>query len=409
MERGALSDIRVVEYGDFISAPFAAKLFADAGADVVKVEAPYLGDKARRSGPFFKDAPDLERSGLFLYLNTNKQSFTLDLKKPLGARIFKGLIREADILIENQPIDTMKSLGLDYTTLREVNPRLIMTSITPFGQSGPYRNWKASDLIITHMSPLAYSTPYVVEDPERYSPIKPAGHQADFAAGLTAAVMSLVAFHDRRHTGQGQHLDLAAYEAVVATFASFLTTYSYNKEVLPRAKALNPRGGGFGSGGLFPCQDGWIQLHCGMDHQWHNFVKVMGLPAWALDERFGERSSRAMHWDLVEPHITKWTSQHTMEEVYSACQKNHVPCLPCNDTAQLLESEQFRVREFFVQFDHPETGPLTYPGVAFQKSRVPSEERRPAPVLGQHNEEVLCGRLGYSRETLIKLREAEVI
>jgi crotonobetainyl-CoA:carnitine CoA-transferase CaiB-like acyl-CoA transferase len=156
---GALADLKVVEYADSISGSYCGKLMADLGADVIKIEAPTSGDTARKTGPFPNDIPDAEKSGLFLYLNTNKRSVTLDLTTKAGADIFRELVKTADVLIENTHPSTMAGLGLDYESLSQINPRLVMTSVTPFGQSGPYSQWKGNDLICTHMSGLAFHTP----------------------------------------------------------------------------------------------------------------------------------------------------------------------------------------------------------------------------------------------------------
>ncbi len=198
MVQGALYDLKILEYAQFISGPYCAKLMADLGAEVIKVEAPGLGDRARRYGPFPQDIPHPEKSGLFIYLNSNKKGITLDLHTTTGMKIFKELVRWADILVENNPPQFMKRLRLNYETLKEVNPRLIMISITPFGLTGPYRDYKTTELITFHMSGLGYETPGSVDDPEKEPPLKAAGHQASFLGGTMGALLTLFALHPTR-------------------------------------------------------------------------------------------------------------------------------------------------------------------------------------------------------------------
>ncbi|MEE8397795.1 MAG: CoA transferase, partial [Desulfobacterales bacterium] len=228
MTDGALSDLRVIEFADFISGPFCAKLMADLGAEVIKIETPSSGDTARQTGPFPNDIAHPERSGLFLYLNTNKQSITLDPGTSAGADIFKELVKSADVLIENMPPSTMEGLGLDYESLRRINPGLIMTSITPFGQSGPYAHRKANDLICTQMSGLAYHTPSGgVDSPER-PPLKPGGRQSDFIAGSTAAAATMFAVIARRTLGEGQHLDVSQHESNASFLRPQVAFHTYD-------------------------------------------------------------------------------------------------------------------------------------------------------------------------------------
>jgi len=192
MQAGALSGLKVLEYSQFIAGPFCGKFLADFGAEVIKVEEPGVGDEARRRGPFPNDIPHQEKSGLFLFLNTNKLGITLDVKSATGVKIFKDLVQQADILVESNPPQVMKALGLDYATLSKINPRLIMTSITPFGQTGSYRDYKSCDLVCSHMSQIAICQPFESRTTRR-EPLKAGGYQTDFMAGLTGAVGTMSA------------------------------------------------------------------------------------------------------------------------------------------------------------------------------------------------------------------------
>ena len=215
MDNKALSGLSVVELGGFIPAPYCTKLMADLGASVVKIEPPGSGDPARKYGPFPDDIPNIEKSLLFAYLNTNKKSVTLDVKNTTGKKILMELIRDADILVESNSPKSMQELGLDYESLSSENKGLIVTSITPFGQNGPYRDYKANDLVSFHIGGIGYPTPGDVDDPDTNPPLKAPGHQADIMAGATGASGSMSALFAREMTGTGQHVDVSEQEALV--------------------------------------------------------------------------------------------------------------------------------------------------------------------------------------------------
>jgi CoA:oxalate CoA-transferase len=403
MAEGALADLKILEYADFISGPFCAKLMADLGAEVIKVEPPG-GERARRSGPFPGDIPHPERSGLFLYLNTNKMGITLDPESATGARIFKELVRDADILIENNSPSTMEKLGLDYGSLALINPRLIMASISPFGQSGPYRDYRANNLLSMQMGGMAYYTPGAVDDPEREPPLKGGGHQADFVAGVMAAMLGLAGISMRSLTGSGQHIDLSEHEAVAFNLMRDIAGFSYDGIVPSRLKSRNR-----GFGNFVPCKDGYVQLYAVDDRQWKGFVEAMGAPEWAKDERYGNAFSRIANWESLEKNVAEWASGHRKEEIYHALQSRHAACGPVNTMEEVLSSGQLASRGFFIEIDHPDAGRLKYPGAPCKLSETPFTVRCPAPRLGEHNEEILVKRLGYTCQDLVKMRASGAI
>jgi len=308
-KRQALSDLKVLEYGHHISGPYCAKLMADMGAQVIKVEEPGMGDETRRIGPFLHDNPHPERSDLFLYLNTNKLGITLKVNNPRGKNIFKELIKQADILIENNPPAKMRELGLDYETLKQVNPRLIMTSITPFGQAGPYRDYKATDLITFHMSGLGYVTPPGVEHPPSQPPLKAGGRQSDFVAGLAAATATLLALFQLRITGVGQQVDVSQQETLTSLASLILGMYAYEKMSHLRSGHVLA-----GAVAILPCKNGYATIEPVGPMHWERMMEVMGNPKWAEDGRFKEMASRRKNWDAVISLLAEWTKQHTKEE-----------------------------------------------------------------------------------------------
>jgi len=406
MTKGALSDLKVIEWGEFISAPYCAKLLADLGAEVIKIEAPGVGDEARRFGPFPGDVPHPEKSGLFLYCNTNKLGITLDVRKATGKKILLTLIKEADIFIENHPPQEMEKLDLDFESLKKINPKLIMTSLTPFGQTGPHRNYKATDLVSFHMGGYGYHITGAVDDPNSDPPLKPRGHHANFAAGITGAAATLSAVFARKKTDRGQHVDISEQEAQVPFVFGNVANYTYEGKGNNRSRSKNPP---TGIVAVLPAKDGAVSISPRENHLWARWVEVMGNPEWAKDERFKDRASRVKHWSDLQPLIAEWTKEHPKDEIYRTAQAKRVPVFPVNTIEAVFQAEQFTARGFFKEIDHPVAGTLTYPTAPYQFSRTPWEVIKPAPLLGEHNEAILCQRLGYSKSDLVKLREGGII
>jgi len=404
MTEQALSDLKILEYGHLASAAYCAKLMADLGAEVIKVEHPGTGDDARRNGPFYQDAPHPERSGMFLYYNMNKMGITLNLEVSTGRRIFRDLIKQTDIFIHNMPPLRMEELGLDYETFREINPGLIMTSITPYGLTGPHRDYKANDLVAFHSGGLGYGTPTFVEDPETQPPLKAGGNQAYMAAAVAAAGATMGAVLARSLTGEGQHVDLSQQEALAYLVRPTIGAYFYGNP--PRGRTIADR---LALGGLFECEDGYCSISAGNDRFWNGLMEAMGNPEWSTEDICQTQESRAQHVDVLRILIQDWIKGWKKHELYDLLQKHHVPAFPVNRTNDVVNTPQLRDRGFFVQVDHPETGSILYPGAPHKFSDPHWQIKRPAPRLGEHNQEVYCGRLGFSNEELALLRETGVI
>jgi CoA:oxalate CoA-transferase len=399
MSEGALEGLHVLEYCQMVSGPYCGKLLADLGAEVIKVEEPPSGDSARQRGPFPGDVPDAEKSGLFLYLNTNKLGVTLNLQKEAGRSIFRELVRDFDILIEDAAPGSMEQLGLGYDDLSAVNPGLIVTSITPYGQGGPYRDYKSYHLNLYHVSGHS-SFVYVATTEKRGPPVVAGGMVGEYDAGLTAAVATLGAALGRMESGEGQHVDISKYEALVGLERVEVNHFANNP---------GPRRWPGMIGGLVPCKDGYVVITAAQDHQWHALVELMGNPAWAQEEKCRDEFSRSKHRDEIQPRILEWMSQHDKEEIYRRGQELSVPMGPVRTVPEILGWEQARQRGFFTELDHPRAGRLTYPTAAYQLAEGPRSGERAAPLLGQHNEEYYCGRLGYSREKLAEMAADDII
>jgi crotonobetainyl-CoA:carnitine CoA-transferase CaiB-like acyl-CoA transferase len=242
MPDGALSDLKIVELAEMVAGPFCTKVMADLGAEVIKIESPKDGDPARQRGPFPHDQPHPERSALFLYLNTNKRGITLDVRKPEGIRLFRDLLKDADILVEAWKPGALAALGLGYEHLKALHPGLIVASVTPFGQTGPYKDYKAYDLNCYQFSVLGYETPFnQVTDPATQPPLKAAGEQANLLAGWTTATAIMCAVHWRHLTGEGQHLDMAETEAAANMIRPNYPFYYYERPDGPNRARLSKR------------------------------------------------------------------------------------------------------------------------------------------------------------------------
>jgi crotonobetainyl-CoA:carnitine CoA-transferase CaiB-like acyl-CoA transferase len=407
MADSALSGLKVVELGDFIAAPYCAKLMADMGAEVIKIESPGLGDSARRYGPFPNDEPNPERSLLFAYMNTSKKGITLDVRTPLGKRAFKELLKDADVLVEGNPPRVMEELGLDYDSIKDVNPELIVTSITPFGQTGPYRDYKATELVSFHTGGLGYGTPGEIEEPETHPPLKAAGHQGNVQAGITAASATMCALFARDFSGQGQHVDVSIQEPLLSAIGSDIIAHTNRRETPTRIAALALRVPGRKP---FLAKDGYVTLTMVQDHFWESLKDVLGHPEWTEWEIFNERESRRDNMDALYPLVEEWTQQHTMEELYQMLQvEGHIPSSPVHSVEDVVNHPHFVERGTFVDMEHPQIGEFKSPGPAYRFSETPWQVSSPAPSLGQHNEEVLCNRLGYSKDDLARMRQMGVV
>ena len=403
MGEQALSDVRVLDLTWYIAGPYCTKLLADYGADVIKVERPGAGDPARSMGPFLGDEPHPEKSGLFLHLNTNKRSITLNLKSDTGKRIFRELVKDVDVLVQSFSPRVMPSLGLAYEELEKLNPRLVMTSISNFGQTGPYRDLRASDLTLYGMGGGMYCTGV----PERY-PLKKGGTVTLYQGGNHAAAATMMALMANRLQGIGQQIDISLFETQAGSIdrrMSNLVGYIYNKEVTPR---LGPLGLGFPYGS-YPCKDGYFDLIGGLSF-WPRIPRMLGMPELVNDPRFatGEGQSKGENREAFDTIFLPWLMQRTKRECVEAAQAVGVLCATVCNMEDLLGDPHWKARGFWVDIEHPAAGKLTYPGAPFKMGEGGWETRRPAPLLGQHNEEVFRA-LGCTREDLVKLRERGVI
>lgn len=405
MSEQALSGVKVLDLTHHITGPFCTKLLADYGAEVIKIERPDQGDITRRMGPFFEDTPHPEKSGLFLHLNTNKKGITLNLKSEQGREIFIQLLKTVDIFVENFSPGVMTSLGLGYEMLEAIHPKLVMTSVSNFGGSGPYRDYKATELTLYGLG----GAQYMCGIPER-EPQKLYGSFLLFEAGVTAANATLAAYLVAEFQDVGQHIDMAITEAIasgVDRLHTNLVAYAFNKEIQSRFTIVSAYAPGTGA---YPCKDGWIDLVV-MGPQYLERTKdLLEHPPFLDDPKWADYSSMSDPElrDEFLPFYLNWLADKTKNEVMALAEKNSILGSPVNNVSDVFADPHFAERETFIEIDHPMTGPLKYAARPFRMGGTPWQLRRPAPLLGEHNEEVYTG-LGYSGEELVMLKETGVI
>ena len=396
--------MKIVEYCNMVSGPYCSKLLADMGADVLKIEPPLTGDDSRRRGPFPEDVPHLEKSGLFLYLNSNKKGLTLDIKKPEGKEIFKKLIEKTEVLIEDRPPGEMEELELDYETLKAVNPGLIMISITPYGRSGSFKDYKANQLNTVHASGQGYMLPIPAQDMNR-PPVKVGGHSSGFDVGLVAVVAVTAAYYWKVLTGKGQFIEMSKQEALMSMQRVESVTFANDQVVLTRGGDKVRKM----PGGIMPCKDGYIVAVTPEEHQWKSLVQLIGDPEWAKEDWCQNFMVRSENADQINERIIEWTREHTKEEIFRRGQALSCPVAPVNSAEDIYHSAQFKARNFFVEMEHPIVGKIPFPSSSFQFSKTPWKLMQAAPLLGEHNEEIFGAGMGFSKEKLANLKDKGVI
>ncbi len=401
---GALGGRRVLELADE-KGVYCGKLFADMGADVVKIERPG-GDATRAIPPFRHDRPDPDGSLFFLYMNTSKRGVTLDLEQPEGQALFRRLVATADLVIETFAPGYLDGLGLGYQALRAERPGLVLTSITGFGQTGPCRDFASSDLVANALGGALYVTGEA-EDP----PVTLAGEPAHVMASTYAAVASLIALQHAAATGAGQHVDISVEE----TTASVTHICGAGKWLDDH---IVPRRGGTGlfasvPSGAYPCKDGLVYLMVNRPLHWAALARwiheVTGNQAVLSPLFEGPSSNRYADREMIDVAIAELTSRFTVAEVYHEGQRRHLAFTPVNTAAALARDPHLAARGYFVDAERPAAGRVRYPGAPYRPGVTPWAIARPAPRVGEHNAEVYGGELGLAADALRDLEARAII
>ncbi len=399
MTPSALDDVTVLDISQGIAGPLCAKLLGDFGADVIKAEPP-SGDPARTMGPFFNDDPHPEKSLLFLLANLNKRGITLNLETPTGRQMFQELARRADVVVESFRPGYLASLGLHYANLEKINPRIVLVSITPFGQTGPYSQYKGEEIV-------AYATAGImnVSGLADREPLKHGGFQSQYEVGINGALSTAFSLLIRDMTGEGQHVDVSIQEVVASSLISDHTQYSWAGCVRGR----QPAAGGV-LGYMTPCKDGHFILQPGgAGVEWNDLADFLARPE-LKESRFAIAAQRLSHGAELDAIVLDAVKDRTMADIFeAACGQYRLRCGIDQGPAELAHCPQLEDREFYQVVDHPVMGNIRVPFRLFNMSETPVEYRMPAPLLGQHNQDVYTKLLGYSKEDMVAFRSAGVI
>jgi crotonobetainyl-CoA:carnitine CoA-transferase CaiB-like acyl-CoA transferase len=393
-----MGDIKVLDLSENIAGPYCTRLLASWGAEVIKVEKPGEGDRARRAGPFLRDKPHPETSGLFLYLNTNKKSATLELNKATGTSILKRLVKDTDILVEGFRPGVMAGVGLDYDTLEGINPGLVMTSITAFGQDGPYRDYRASSMVEYAMG----GQMWVCGQRDR-EPLNSAVPVGEYIAGLYAFIGTMLAVQHRQATGQGQHVDVSILECLAASHQFTLTWPEYSGALLERPGWPGSRA----PLSFYACKDGYVNLRL-QGIEMSLLAYLFDMPELTEDTRFHDLPTRALHIKELEAIVAEKLANLSKKDVFRTAGEWRALCGFVATPEDLLTDPHYQSRSYFTKVEHPITGEQTYPGAPVKMTESPWVMKR-APLLGEHNREVYCDRLGYTVEDLVRLRSTGII
>jgi formyl-CoA transferase len=393
-----LRGVRVLDLSRVLAGPYCTMMLGDLGADIIKIEAPGLGDDTRHWGPPF--APGGE-SAYFLCVNRNKRSMTLNLKSDQGLKILHGLIKQSDILVENFRVGTMQRWGLDYHKLQNLRPGLIYCTITGYGYTGPNRHLAGYDFIIQAQGGLMSIT-----GPEAGEPYKVGVAIADITAGLFASNAILAALYEHERCGRGQRIDISLLDSQIAWLANVGSNYLISNEKPIRYGNAHPNIVPYQT---FKARDGYFALGIGNDNQWRQFCEKAGKKEWSDDLRFSTNSSRVENRKVLISLLEELFSQSDIPHWLSILEASGIPCGPINSIDQALQDPQVQAREMVIDVPHPSAGTFRMVASPLKIPTAPTEVRLPPPMLGEHTEQILRELLGYDEMTIQDLREAQVI
>ena len=408
LQPGALEGVRVLDLSRVLAGPWAGQLLADLGADVVKVERPGAGDDTRAWGPPWLNDPEGNSTGesaYYLSANRNKRSVTIDIATEEGQRLVRRLAGKADVVLENFKVGGLAQYGLDYASLKAVNPRLVYCSITGFGQSGPYASRAGYDFLIQGMGGLMSLTGRP-DGTEGAGPMKVGVALTDIMTGLYATVAVLAALKRREQSGEGQHIDLALLDVQIASLANQAANYLVGGVVPKRMGNAHPNIVPYQE---FPTADGYMIVAVGNDSQFSNLCKTLGKPEWASDERFSTNPQRVKHRSELIALIHGMTVRRTTDEWVAAMEAAGVPCGPINTLDRVFADPQVQARGTRIEMPHPLAKDVALVANPIRLSESPVQYRRAPPTLGQHTEEVLSDWLAASSTEIDGLRAKKAI
>lgn len=394
---GALEGIKILDLTRVLAGPYSTMIMADLGADVIKIEIPGKGDDTRQFGPFIE-----KESSYFMNLNRNKRGLTLNLKSEQGKEIFLDMVKEADVVIENFRPGTMEKLGIGYEKLKEVNPGIVYGCISGFGHYGRYKERAGYDIIAQAMGGLMSTTGWPGGKPTRTGTA-----MGDVLAGLSLTIGVLAAVNSKRNTGKGQKVDVALVDSVVASLEIINQIYLVEgrnpERIGNRYESVYPYDS-------FEAQDGSLVIGCGNDKLWSKLCHVMELPELIEDERYDKNPKRVKNNKDVKYIVEKWTKCRSIDENVELLLGNGIPAAPINNIERVVNDPHIATdREMFVDIEHPIVGKMKITGQHIKLSDTKAEIKKPSPLLGQHNHEVLKEVLDLNDEAILHLEKNKII
>lgn len=390
----ALEGLKVVDLTSALNGPFCTMILADYGAEVIKIE-PVSGEQCRTWGPIEDNSGE---SGFYCYVNRNKKGVTLNLKSEEGKKLFYDLVKDADILVENYKGGVTKKLGIDYESVKEVNPNIIYASGSGFGQYGPLTHRPCYDIVAQAMGGMINLTGFKDGNPVKVGP-----SVADHVAGIYLSVGVLIALHHREKTGQGQHVDVSMFDTIFSILENALVNYTFDGIVSERNGNVDPSIAPFD---IYDCKDGFIALGVGNDRLFAKFCKAINHEELLDDPRYKDNESRCQHYvPSLQNLIREWCMEHTKKEIEDIMDELGVPCGPVLNVKEAIEHPHIKARDMMVHCEHPTAGDQYFQGCVIKLSETPGSVDAPAPLLGQHNEEIF----GLSEVQVVELNEQGVI
>jgi crotonobetainyl-CoA:carnitine CoA-transferase CaiB-like acyl-CoA transferase len=404
----SLSHITVLDLSRILAGPWAGQLLADLGADVIKVERPGMGDDTRSWGPpFLPDSPGENRTdaAYFLCANRNKKSVAVDITTPEGQAIVRDLARKADVVLENFKVDGLKAYGLDYESLKAINPRLVYCSITGFGQTGPYASRPGYDFLIQAMAGLMSITGRAAGEAGA-GPQKAGVAVTDLLAGLYATIGILAALTHRERTGVGQHVDVALMDVQVACLANQAMNFLIGGNVPKRLGNAHPNVVPYQD---FPTADGFMIIAVGNDTQFGRLCAELGLTALATDPRYATNQQRVANRNELVERLCATTRTRTTAQWLAILESAGVPCGPINTIDAVFADPQVRARDMQIELPHPVAGKVSLVANPLRLSETPVTYHTAPPLLGEHTRQVLADRLALPASQIDELAAKGII
>lgn len=392
----ALQDVIVLDLTRVLAGPYASMMLADFGAEIIKIEPPGVGDDSRAFGPFIG-----EESAYFMSLNRNKRSMTLNLKSPAARALFREMVKKADIVVENYRPGTMEKFELGYSSLKEINPRIIYAACSGFGQTGPYRNKPAYDVIVQAMGGIMSIT-----GPEGGPPVRVGASIGDIIAGLFTVIGIEMALYHREKSGHGQMIDVGMLDCQLAVLENAIARYMVTGTAPGPMGSRHPSIAPFEA---FTAKDGSLIVGAGNDKLFEKLCKVISQPGLAQDSRFATNAMRTQNVRQLKDLLDAAFVHKTVDEWLQVMEDAGIPCGPINTMDRVVNNPQIVARDMLVGTEHPVAGMVKMAGIPIKLSDTPGAVEQPAPLLGQHTEEILQEFLGLSVQEINKLRENKVI